>query len=211
MLEDLPDARERGVAGWIVNDFDEAWETVFFRPVGDGFEAVWAGLYDGSKVTRRTAYAPGERSLTAKEVALVQANLLLRKERVERCSAKPFNTVVIPTGKPDDGLYAYLLVPQETFETVPLGGHYRYEIVDGNFTSNRKFTISCLALRTDEQDGGKRPVSLDVTHLLDDTPTEIHVFSVFAAKLPIYVSTTSNDRMWAVEVSNGKPSIRIIR
>lgn len=208
MLEDVPDARTRGIAGWIVNDIEDGWETVFFRPAGSGYEAVWASVYDGRKVIRRTTYAAGERQFVPSEVALVEASLLVRGQKVDRCSAKPFNTVVIPTGKPDGGLYAYLLVPQETTNVVPLGGHYRFEIVDGKIAGQRQFTKSCIALPL-EQDG-KRPNSLFITHLLDQTPTEIHVFSVFAAELPMFVGT-GQDRIWAVEIANGKPHIRVIR
>lgn len=208
MLEDVPDARTRGIAGWIVNDIKDGWETVFFRPAGSGYEAVWAGVYDGRKVIRRTTYAAGERKFGPGEVALVEASLLVRGKTVDRCSAKPFNTVVIPTGKPDGGLYAYLLVPQETTQAVPLGGHYRFEIVDGKIAGQRQFTKSCITLPL-EQDG-KRPNSLFITHLLDQTPTEIHVFSVFAAELPMFVST-GQDRIWAVEIANGKPHIRVVK
>lgn len=208
MLEDVPDARTRGIAGWIVNDIEDGWETVFFRPAGSGYEAVWAGVYDGRKVIRRTTYAAGQRQLGPGEVALVEASMLARGQNVDRCSSQPFNTVVIPTGKPDGGLYAYLLVPQETTKAVPLGGHHRFEIVDGKIAGQRQFTKSCITLAL-EQDG-KRPVSLFITHLLDQTPTEIHVFSVYAAELPMFVST-GKDRIWAVEISNGKPHIRVVK
>lgn len=208
MLEDVADARTRGIAGWIVNDISDGWETLFFRPVGSGYEAVWAGVYDGRNVIRRTTYKAGERPLRQAEVAMVEASLLVRGQTVERCSAKPFNTVVIPTGKPDGGLYAYLLAPQETTKAVPLGGHYRFEIVDGKIAGQRQFTKSCITLPL-EQDG-KRPTSLFITHLLDPTPTEIHVFSVFASELPMFVST-DQERIWAVEVEKGKPHIRVVK
>ena len=49
---------------------------------------------------------------------------------------------------------------------------------------------------------------MTVSHLLDETPTEIHVFSMFAAGLPVYVITVENDHIWSVEARNGKASIR---
>jgi hypothetical protein len=209
MLEDVPDARERGVAGWIVNEIEDGWETVFYRPVGGVYEAVWAGIYDGRKVTRRTTYAAGKRVLGEGEVALVEAIQLARGQDVDRCSAKPFNSVVFPSGKPDAGLYAYFLTPQEKNGEIPFGGHHRFEIVDGKIKDRRAFTKSCLTIAVADADG-KRPEALTVTHLLDPTPTEIHVFSVYPAGLPVYVLTASNKRAWAVEVSGGKPRIRVI-
>ena len=210
MLEDLPDARERGIAGWIVNEVEDGWETVFFRPADAGFEAAWSGVYDGRKVIRRTTYAPGERALVPGEVALVEANLLLRRQRPERCSASPFNSVIFPTGKPDGGLYAYLLTPQEKVGEIPFGGHHRFEIVDGKITDSRQFTRSCLTIPL-ANDKGKRPEALSLSHLLDPVPTEIHVFSVYAAQVPIFVMTTDNDRVWGIELSRGRPLIRVIR
>jgi streptogramin lyase len=35
-----------------------------------------------------------------------------------------------------------------------------------------------------------------VSHLLDPTPTEIHVFSSLASGYPVAVSTTKNGKMW---------------
>ncbi len=211
MLEDLPNARKLGVAGWIVNDIEDGWETVFYRPVKDGgFEAVWAGVYDGRKVIRRTAYATGERTLTAGEVALVQANELARRQKADRCTTGAFNTVVFPSGKPDGGIYAYLLTPQVANGEVPFGGHHRFEIVDGKIKDRRSFAKSCLVMSVAAPDGG-RPQALTITHLLDPVPTEIHVFSVWAAGVPVYVLTTGNNRVWAAEVSGGKPRIRLIK
>lgn len=210
MLEDVPDARTRGIAGWIVNDIADGWETVFYRPVKDGgFEAVWSGVYDGRQVIRRTTYAAGERALAAGEVALVQATELARVQKAERCAASPFNTVVFPTGKPDGGFYAYLLTPQEKTGEIPFGGHHRFEIVGGTIKERRAFTKSCLTIPIAD-DKGKRPEALTVTHSLDATPTEIHVFSVYAAELPVYV-ITANKLVWATEVSGGRPRIRKIR
>jgi hypothetical protein len=211
MLEDVPDPRERGVAGWIVNRLGDCWETVFYRPAKTGgYEAVWAGVYDGRKVIRRAAYAAGERALEPAEVAMVQAIGVLRAQRPGRCAESPFNTVVFPTGKPDGGFYAYLLTPQEKNGEIPFGGHHRFEIVDGEIKDSRSFTRSCLTMPlADEQ--GKRPEALTISHLLDPMPTELHVFSVYAAGLPVYVMTADNGRVWAVEIADGKPLIRLIR
>lgn len=211
MLEDVADARTRGIAGWIVKDVADGWETVFYRPSkAGGYEAVWAGVYDGRKVMRRTTFKAGERALAPAEIALAEATELARTQQAERCSASPFNTVVLPTGKPDGGLYAYLLTPQEKTGEIPFGGHHRFEIVGGKVKERRGFTKSCLTIPV-ANEKGKRPEALTVTHLLDATPTEIHVFSVYAAGLPVYVLTSGNNRVWSAEVSGGKPRIRLIR
>jgi hypothetical protein len=209
-LEDLSDAAKQGVAGWIINEVGDGWETVFFRRAGEGYEAAWAGVYDGEKVIRRTTYTADERVLTTAETALVTATQLARSQRVEVCSTSRPNTVVFPNGKPDGGHYAYVLTPQEKTGEIPFGGHHRFEIVDGQIKASRQFTNSCLTIAA-VGDDGKRPEALSVTHLLDPVPTEIHVFSVYAAGVPVYVLTASNKTAWAVEVSGGKPRIRRIK
>jgi hypothetical protein len=210
MLEDLPRARTSGIAGWIVNEVADGWETVFFAREGGRYEAIWAGIYDGRKVIRRTTYASGERRLTPGEAALADAIELVRKQKADRCTPGAFNTVVFPSGKPDGGIYAYLLTPQVANGEVPFGGHHRFEIVDGKVKERRGFAKSCLVMSV-AGPGGKRPEALTITHLLDPVPTEIHVFSVWPAGVPVYVLTTGNDRLWAVELPGGKPRIRLIR
>ena len=49
-----------------------------------------------------------------------------------------------------------------------------------------------------------------VTHLLDEIPTEIHVFNVYASGLPVFVMTR-NGRIFAIEVNGGLPRARLIQ
>ena len=57
-----------------------------------------------------------------------------------------------------------------------------------------------------EQPGpGETPVAIGVTHLLDATPTEIHVFMSMLMAKPVFVGTEK--RIWSVE----GPSIGLIK
>ena len=118
--------------------------------------------------------------------------------------------VIFPAGKPDGAFYAYLLTPQEKAGEIPFGGHQRFEIVGVVIKESRAFTKSCLTMPLADEEG-KCPKALTISHVLDPVPTELHVFSVYAAGLPVYVMTTANGRAWAVEVSGGKPRIRLIK
>ena len=101
-------------------------------------------------------------------------------------------------------------LPQETLDEVPLGGHYRFEVLDGKIVDSRTFTNSCISLPTGADDEGNKPAGLTISHLLDPIPTEIHVFSTYAARVPIYVITSQNERIWVSEVSGGKSRVRLI-
>ena len=62
----------------------------------------------------------------------------------------------------------------------------------------RRFTNTCLELPLPNAAQRREMVALGVTHLLDPLPTEIHVFSSLAAKMPVAVGT-SDGRTWWVE------------
>lgn len=210
MLEQVSDPQGEGIRGWIINEVEGGLEAVFFRSTDDDFEAVWSGVYDGEAVTKMVTYESGERGLSEAETAKARASKVPLDEEMQRCSSKPFNTVVLPTGKDDGSLFVYYLVPQESLDEVPLGGHYRFEVRDDKVVDSRAFTNSCISLPTGANDEGNKPAGLTISHLLDPVPTEIHVFSTYAARIPIYVITSQNERIWVSEVSGGESRIRLI-
>lgn len=210
MLEAIDDPAALGIVGWIVNPVEGGHEVVFYRPTETGFEAVWSGLYDGSRVDNAKSYIAGERALTASEAAMVRAiDAPFKVETDYSLCSERINRVIFPTGKPDGGFYVYLLAPQPASDQIPLGGHFRFEVVDGEVVDHRKFTNSCVTLPTSSKEGGD-PAALTISHVLDETPTEIHVFSMFAARIPVYVITTPNQKVWAVDARDGTASIRSV-
>ncbi|MDY7098881.1 MAG: hypothetical protein SXU28_12145 [Pseudomonadota bacterium] len=211
LREDVKDLGASGIRGWIVNDLEQGLEVVFYRPVADRFEAVWSGIYSEGEVKSRTVHDASQRYLTEAEAALARAGRIPAKEEIQRCSNQPFNTVVMPTGKGDGSLYVYYLVPQASMDSLPLGGHYRFELRDDKIVGRRKFTNSCFAFDLGGKKGKGRPAAVTISHLLDPVPTEIHVFSTYAAQLPIYVMTTQNELIWASEISGGQPRLRIVK
>ncbi|WP_108788259.1 hypothetical protein [Erythrobacter sp. Alg231-14] len=208
LREDFNDLGATGIRGWIINTIDGGLEAVFYRPTRDGFEAVWSGVYDGNRVRNTNTYDPGERAFTQEETAMVRAGSAPLENTAElaRCSRQSFNRVVLPTGKDDGGFFVYFLVPQPAMNEIPFGGHYRFEVRDGNVVADRAFTNSCLTVSSTTSNG-EQPVAIYVTHVLDPTPTEIHVFSMFAAGVPVTVMTMDNDQSWTIEIDEGKPRI----
>ena len=112
---------------------------------------------------------------------------------------------ILPPKAPGGPAIAYLLSSRIKMDELPLGGHYSIEVSDdGRVGPIRKFTNGCVnsplnaGLKGKE---GAKVAGLSITHLLDPTPTEIHVFSSMTAKLPIFVLTTQNQRLWNVNGS----------
>ena len=204
MLKDIKNPQETGVAGWIINEVEGGHEVVFFGQAPLGQYALWSGVYDGKKVRSKTRYGAGERMLTAKEKALVEARGLPDNTDLERCSEKPFNTVVMPTDKDDGSLFVYFLVPQEKANLIPFGGHYRFEVKDGAVVNSRKFTNSCISL-SNRGPNGEKPAATAISHSLDDTPTEIHVFSMYAMGNPVAVILSETDKVWMISDTKDGP------
>ncbi|MEM7780995.1 MAG: hypothetical protein AAF697_11455 [Pseudomonadota bacterium] len=211
MVAAVGDPGALGIRGWIVNEIEGGHEVVFFRPLDEGFEAAWSANYDGSRVTDEREYKPGARPFTEAEAAMANARMAPFSVDTDYalCSDR-LNTVVLPSGKANGALYAYLLAPQPTLDQIPFGGHFRFEVVDGKVIDHRRFTNSCLTMSL-PREGEPRPVAMAVTHLLDATPTEVHVFSAYVAQMPISVLAVEGDRNWWVELVEGKPNIRLIR
>lgn len=133
----------------------------------------------------------------------------LKSADVKMCVDKPFNTVVLPPASPEAPISVYFLTPQTEVASVPAGRDYRVDVsADDKTGPVRAFTNSCISVPSDR--AANKPEALVLTHLLDPTPTEIHVFTMLAAGLPLYVSTTQNKRLWVVEASGGQARIRLL-
>lgn len=113
-----------------------------------------------------------------------------------RCANSPFNVVVLPqeAGQPT---LVYLLTPMETAGEYPFGGHYRIDVdPDGTVTSERAFTMTCLNIGAPPAGAGAGAMAV-VSHVLDPTPTEIHVFMSLWMGQPVGV-VTSPKEVWSI-------------
>ncbi|WP_375381907.1 hypothetical protein [uncultured Sphingomonas sp.] len=200
-LAKAPDTIRRS-GGWIVDGPADAPTLVFFDK-DDPPKTIYVARFSGGKLVQ--AHLPSateDRTLSPLRLRMVAA---LRSARaafghapgVFACANKPFNTVVLPPERPDGPILVYFLTPQTRAGEYPLGGHYLIEVdASGAVGVPRAFTKSCLPIAPDATKG--RPSAMLVSHLLDPTPTEIHVFSSLVARLPVYVATQGGKRLWSV-------------
>jgi hypothetical protein len=208
LLAAVPEATLETIRGWVVTPEGESYRVTYYS--GDAgsphravFSAVWNG---GTKVADGKLRAEGDDQLSAEEARLAAASDAVSSNGKLQCAARPFNRVILPHAGTGGADLVYLLTPQTQTGSIPLGGHYRAEVKDGRVVAERAFTNACLELPVDE-----RAEALVVSHLLDPTPTEIHFFSVFAARRPIFVVTAMNERIWAAEVSGGEARMRLVK
>jgi hypothetical protein len=191
------------LGGWIVDGPTETPELVFFDRDEAAPHAVYvADFKDNKLVSGHVLGAGDDRTLSPARIRMIRAREAATRAMVAsdipRCKDKPYNTVVLPPETPGGPILVYLFTPQTSNDSLPFGGHYLTEVsADGKAGPFRHFTKSCAEFPING-DGKTKPTSLVITHLLDPTPTEIHVFSSLSARKPLFVATT-NDKIWSVE------------
>jgi hypothetical protein len=186
----------KGVSGWIVSSGAETMSVIWIG--GSGAEAR---AYFETDVPRATLKAQATRqletprALSALEARMWQARALAIAQPFEACRSG-YNTTVVPVGVDgSDGFDVYLLAPQMTPSEVVLGKHYllRVDAAAGSVVQRREFSRTCIAGTMP-----KNAVSWGGTHLLDPTPTEIHVLVSLQVGKDLSIVTTQNGLMWGV-------------
>lgn len=202
------------LGGWIV-DGSAAEPVLVFIDKSDQPQAIYTARFanNGTKLVDSKLLGAGDdRSISPARMKLVVALRLARAEvaktKLGICANAAFNTVVLPPETPDGPTLVYFMTPQTQNGIWPMGGHYLVEVkADGSMGSTRPFTKSCMTTGTPPKGS---PAAMFVTHLLDPVPTEIHVFTMRAARLPLYVATTQNNLVWSIERIDDATRIRAV-
>lgn len=177
------------VRGWVTQAHDDAVMVTFI-------DATPSALYRatvsnaGKLVGKVEAYAAPQ-PLSPFEAGAAAARTVALGAKFQPCSAR-YNTVVLPFGASPAGKWLVYLLPATTQSgVIPIGGTYRVTVDHGTIAAQRPFTKSCIAL-----EDAPRAVGLIISHLLDTTPTEAHVFWSLWAHKDMYVTTEG--AAWAI-------------
>ena len=182
--------------GWIT---EESAEGVLVSFVGSKGEANVAILYRALVSMHGQLKGMPEslkvpQSLTDEQMSQFRARQL-GLSSVEKPCSKSYNSVVLPRSSPDSNWVVYALPGTKKTDVVPVGGSYRIETDStGAFVvSSRGFAKSCIELVV-------RPdaVALSLTHLLDPSPTEIHVFLNLLSGSRFFIITVNNRALWGI-------------
>jgi hypothetical protein len=219
----MDDARAQGrmdsisarYGGWIVREADPATlEVIFFDKSTDAPKPLYiARMADGGKRVVSAEFAEkGATLLDAATLRMIRArdtaSKSLEGQSILRCVDKPYNTAVLPPDTPDGPIPVYWLTPQTDLDHVPFGGHLRIMVsADGKAGAPHPFSKSCMELPTARAKA--TTTALVATQLLDPLPTEVDVFTMFAAGLPLYIYTPDG-RTWSIESSGGQARVRLI-
>lgn len=197
--------RLAAIGGYVVENPDpDTLRVTYYRGKAAAAESVFVADVRAGKVVKS--------QLLATPVMLTPAQALLARARdvaaetarsrgYAPCSPLPFNTVVLPP-RADGGIAVYLLTPQQSAGSFPMGGHYRV-LVGGNgqVLTSRPYSVGCLDTALPKLPTGATPIGLVVNSLLDPVPTEIHVFASYNLRMPVFVATRDK-RLWKVAGSS---------
>lgn len=185
--------------GWVVEPHGGLLRVTYYGVDGEAIYALFEADMRGPKVVRSHIFGPNDdRALTSETLALVKARQVAMQHGsgMARCADSPFNVVVLPQGA-GQPIAVYLLTPMETSGEYPFGGHYRIDVgPDGTVTSERAFTVACLNIGARPAGAGDGAMAV-VSHVLDPTPTEIHVFMSLWMGQPVGV-VTSPKEVWSI-------------
>ena len=192
--------KDHRIKGWITEFEGDAIVVSF---VGSKGKAPVEALYrttvsDAGKVTSTPERFDVPVPLDEQQSLQFQARSL-GLENVEVSCSKTYNTVVLPRDSPESDWVVYALPGTTKTGVYPVGGSYRVE-TDPTATTikaKRGFARTCIAL-----EGPRDLVAFSLSHLLDPSPTEIHVFVSLLSEKPLYLVTTENSSMWSIE--NGR-------
>lgn len=207
LLKNVPQDKLPKAGGWVVEpQGPDVLRVTYFRVDDGAYSAMFRADMKSAQVASSHLYRAGE------DVTLPASTLILAKTRMAasqvmqakpRCTEGAFNTVVLPPRAPGATAPVYLLSSMVTTGVYPFGGHYRLDVdADGQVRSERAFTKSCLNMDLSKlPPGGGGP---GVSHMLDPTPTEIHVFLALWTGKPLFVMTGQNS-VWLVDGTGIKP------
>jgi hypothetical protein len=208
VLKRLGSKRDVPLKGWVV-ELDallpHSYIVTFFGDGPSGPVAWYVGkVRDNKIVSGALLPAEGRVPLTPAQLRITQALQIAgaearADETMRPCTGVPFNAAVLPAANPDAPLDVYLLTPAVQNGVYPFGGHFLVRVgADGKVVSKRRFTKSCLNMEAPGDTRQRQAVGLVIGHLLDPTPTEIHVFLSIWTRKPVFVGT-SDGRLWSVE------------
>ncbi len=203
MLVRLPQARHSELGGWIVTPVLAGAHVDYFGKNTAANRVIYAAdLIDGTVANARVYPAGGGPTLAPLALRMLRARQaataeLGRHSAWRPCTSAPFNTIVLPP-QANGSVAVYFLTPQTVANSLPFGGHFKVEVTaDDKAGESRAFTRSCINLAK-PQNQKDAPVAMFLTHLMDQHPTEIHVFEQLYAGIPLVVATGPK-QMWKIE------------
>jgi hypothetical protein len=200
MLSEKHLPQDERVSAWLTLPTEQGWQVLF---VG-AREQSWMALYQVRLMPREK---PVVNKLNPPEDLGPEASHRLRagqtaaQEQFLTCSNR-YNRVVLPAsllGKL--GWLVYLLPAPQSKNVLLVGGHHRFHISanGARVIAHLPLAKSCLTIPLDDPPSGAKTAGVMVTHIVQDSPSEAHVFLSLLHEIPLYVATRRG--LWRVQES----------
>lgn len=200
MLTRISDPDGAGIIGWIAEPAGSAMEVSFYANGAGGPHTAYRATVNGARVVGREIFLGADRpAFNPLQARMAAARAVAEGLENRPCGSDSFNFLVVPPTNAEAPVDVYETSPPTRAGHFPLGGHFRATIAaDGSVVESRGFTNACLDLPVQPAAAGAQPRPIGVTHLLDRTPTEIHVFLSQMIGRPLLVATGDPQRIWLV-------------
>jgi hypothetical protein len=205
MLANVKDPRGQGLRGWIAVRESSAviasggWLVYFYDSGHPPKLRYLARINTARHEASFEPLSPPEEP-TPKLLAAIRA----RQTAIDALGMPegPINPVVLPADFVGQrGFLVYLLLGTTEPKLAVFGKHHRVIVSEDGMRVEQMTALTKTNIAVPygkDVKAGETPASLMITHLLSETPTEIHVFVGLQHRLPVYVATPSR-RIFAVE------------
>ncbi|AUD78180.1 hypothetical protein CW740_02565 [Kangiella profundi] len=177
--------------GWLVHLDPEGNHRVsFYRSNSDGEILSFADVFYNDSFEISGFEAHPKRAVTEDEIVMLTALSSAGNSITEACSEN-LNSVVL---EDDDGWNVFFLTPPTDPGVIPIGGAQRLLVSkDGkSVMEHEHYSKSCMNL----QPQGEDVHALMMTHIVDEIPSPVHVFTSLSYDYPLYVATSLG--LWQV-------------
>ncbi|MBD3666564.1 MAG: hypothetical protein HUJ16_01295 [Kangiella sp.] len=184
--EELDLSSVKNPKGWIVHLDPEGKHRVsFYREKDDGQMLSYADVFYDDNLEFTKLQINPIRALTVKEQQMLAALSTASDNITEACSEN-LNTVVL---EEEAGWNVFLLTATTEPDVIPIGGAQRILVSqDGqNVIEKEHYSRACTKLEPMMK--GAKLKDAFMTHLIDDVPSPIHVFTSLSYGIPLMVVT----------------------
>lgn len=191
MREELDLSTIENPYGWLVHLDPEGNHRVsFYRSTIDGQILSFADVFynDSYEISGFEAYP--KRKVTEVEKTMLKALSSAGNSITEACSEN-LNSVVV---EDDAGWNVFFLTPPTEPGVIPIGGAQRILVSRDGMTvlEQESYSKSCMHL----QPQGEDVHALMMTHIVDEIPSPVHVFTSLSYDYPLYIATSLG--LWRV-------------
>jgi len=188
--------------GWVTYRNDSDYTVSFYEQLAPSqFTIIADVIYQSFNETPKLVIAPN-RKVGATEVSMIKARISALESSVNRCSER-FNTVVLQ-GQEADTWQVYVLAANTNPTLVQIGGHTRVVVskASGEIENSQRLSKSCLvlSLTPDDMPPGATLSMLTMSHIISDTPVEIHPYLNLLHDIGLAVMTQRG--VWIIEDGN---------